>query len=391
MRGVRNQRSWPGPAGGSAATSMRQIAPFLNSSGRRSPISRAASSPMSGLVTDDGDALTAMLLGQLFDDGVVRCRRAPATPCSTIGGGLRNAAASDLGRLSRPHERARQDHVEGDVERRRAPSLPCAASASPRSSAAASCRRDNSRHARPPHRGGSGTARTCCGLHLFRARADGLRGRARPRRRAPAAAVGRQRRDDLMPHSFTTDDSLVAMLDEIGVQPAAFAVERIGVRRQIVHARPDRGRRFGFAHVLQQHLQVVQLPEPLLVALQQLAPEASRAVHAGVAGDLQRVAELLGRRCARRGGVRARRAARRLRARVARPFARRIRRVASTPRHCASDSLSASVPMLFSRPLPSPLPCSLPVLPVVATRSSFLISFFRSATGALSASSSRSA
>ena len=71
-----------------------------------------------------------------------------------------------------------------------------------------------------------------------------------------------------MPHAFHDRGHLGAVLDEIGMQPSAFAVQLIGVHREIVHARPDRGGRFGFAYVLQQHLQVVQMAEPFLVALQ---------------------------------------------------------------------------------------------------------------------------
>ena len=46
--GVRNHRMRPGPSGGKASTSMRTIAPFLNSSGCRTPARCAARAPISG-------------------------------------------------------------------------------------------------------------------------------------------------------------------------------------------------------------------------------------------------------------------------------------------------------------------------------------------------------
>src|SRR5260221_7230322 len=48
IRGVRNHFNWPLPVGGKAVTSMRQIAPFLNSIAFLRPSSRAASSPIPG-------------------------------------------------------------------------------------------------------------------------------------------------------------------------------------------------------------------------------------------------------------------------------------------------------------------------------------------------------
>ncbi len=47
-RGGRNQRSVPGPPGVALSTSIRQIAPFLNSTPPRAPNSRAVNSPRSG-------------------------------------------------------------------------------------------------------------------------------------------------------------------------------------------------------------------------------------------------------------------------------------------------------------------------------------------------------
>ncbi len=145
------------------------------------------------------------------------------------------------------------------------------------------------------------------------------------------------------------------MLDEIGVQPAALPVERIGVGRQIVHARTDARRRFRFAHMLQQHLQVVQVAEPFLLALQH-SHERRRRGHAGVARDFERVAQLLGRDAhgvkalghVQRSGLVERDAPA--------SFARRISRVASTPRHCASFSRLPSAFALLPSAL-CPLPC----------------------------------
>ena len=48
VAGVTNQRSMPGPEGGRPPRSIRQTAPFLNSSGWRAPMRRAASAPRSG-------------------------------------------------------------------------------------------------------------------------------------------------------------------------------------------------------------------------------------------------------------------------------------------------------------------------------------------------------
>ena len=58
--GVRNRRRSPGPAGGISSTSMRQTAPFLNSDrSDATPISRAPSSPITRLVSDQRDAALA--------------------------------------------------------------------------------------------------------------------------------------------------------------------------------------------------------------------------------------------------------------------------------------------------------------------------------------------
>ncbi len=46
--GGRNHCNWPMPFGGNTSKSIRQTAPFLNASGSRAPINRAASSPIFG-------------------------------------------------------------------------------------------------------------------------------------------------------------------------------------------------------------------------------------------------------------------------------------------------------------------------------------------------------
>ena len=75
IRGGRNQRSVPTPFGGSISKSMRQMPPFLNSSGVRAPISRAASSPMFGSWPTSAIRPPCAVLGEFLDHRGGRARR----------------------------------------------------------------------------------------------------------------------------------------------------------------------------------------------------------------------------------------------------------------------------------------------------------------------------
>ena len=116
LRGVRNQRSWTGSCRRQRRhvdSADRALLEFQRSAQPDQPAGQLADTR---LVTDQRDVVAAMLLRQLLDDGVVRRRPAPATPCSRSAADC-GSRGDDLGGLPRAHERARQDHVEGDVER----------------------------------------------------------------------------------------------------------------------------------------------------------------------------------------------------------------------------------------------------------------------------------
>ena len=186
---------------------------------------------MTGLVTDERDAVTAMLLGELLDDGVVRDRRAQARPCS------RSAARCETPRDDSRRSDACAPAGSSGSRRtrrraRRAPSLPSAASARLRSvsgrlrvvgkvlSALGRHTVPDQVELEPPW-----------SMQLLRAawadsrapRCGDVRLTARTASSAPGrSAAGRP---------STADASSAAMLDEAGVQPATLAIERIGVQR----------------------------------------------------------------------------------------------------------------------------------------------------------------
>jgi hypothetical protein len=59
-----------------------------------------------------------------------------------------------------------------------------------------------------------------------------------------------------------------ALFHELGVQTPAFPLEAISVSRQLAHMRADTRRRFGFAHVLQEGLEIVEAAQARLVLLE---------------------------------------------------------------------------------------------------------------------------
>ena len=78
------------------------------------------------------------------------------------------------------------------------------------------------------------------------------------------------------------------------MRSTALAVERISICGQIVHAGADARGRFRFAHVLQEHLQIVQPAKQLLHPFEQT--ELCRDLAAARLGvEFQAVAKLLQR------------------------------------------------------------------------------------------------
>ena len=103
--GVTNQRRIPGPAGGTASRSIRQIAPFLKGIGARAPISLAANRPMSG-----SWPTRAMRVAP-------ECRARRQRAHDLHRHGLWQRVGERLRRLPRPHERARENEIEPNSER----------------------------------------------------------------------------------------------------------------------------------------------------------------------------------------------------------------------------------------------------------------------------------
>ena len=217
---MRNQFSWPLPVGGSAVTSIRQIAPFLNSIGFRKPEQPRRQLADARLVADDRDLLPPMrLLRQLVDDRVVRAAGRQRRRVDDRRR-LAKRRRQRFGRLPRAHQRAGQNDVEGHVQRdQRLPFAlqPLDAAARQRALRVVGI---SSRRARPPGRAESDTTRTV----RFPSGSFRRRGRVRAAGCGDARLAempGRQRRARARAALLDALEQRVAVLDEVGVQPPA--------------------------------------------------------------------------------------------------------------------------------------------------------------------------
>ena len=117
--GVSSQRSSPGPLGGTSSTSMRQMAPFLNSIEWRDPIKRAASSPMPGSWPTSAIRVLRACFSRSVDQrgeaGAGR-ERLDVDERRTRS----DTAGDDFRRLPRADQRAREHDVEHDAQARQA-------------------------------------------------------------------------------------------------------------------------------------------------------------------------------------------------------------------------------------------------------------------------------